>query len=103
MHVERVAATAGVCCILVLCTNSWYKLYFNLNLHIPYTEYSTYHTRYRNVPGYGIALLHWYEYMPTHTMPVSEEHSFPVPQTQVGGEPCGLEPSWGSQAGAVAV
>ena len=41
--------------------------------------------------------------LPTHTMPVLEEHSFPVPQTQVGEEPCGLEPSWGSQAGAVAV
>ena len=39
----------------------------------------------------------------SHTMPVLEEHSFPVPQTQVGEEPCGLEPSWGSQAGAVAV
>ena len=37
----------------------------------------------------------------SHTMPVKEEHSFPVPQTQVGEEPCGLEPSWGSQAGAV--
>ena len=34
-------------------------------------------------------------------MPVLEEHSFPVPQTQVGEEPCGLEPSWGSQAGAM--
>ena len=34
----------------------------------------------------------------SHTMPVSEEHSFPVPQTQVGEEVCGLEPSWGSQA-----
>ena len=39
--------------------------------------------------------------LPTHTMPVLEEHSLPVPQTQVGEEPCGLEPSWGSQAGAV--
>ena len=39
----------------------------------------------------------------SHTMPVLEEHSFPVPQTQVGEEPCELEPSWGSQAGAVAV
>ena len=36
-------------------------------------------------------------------MPVLEEHSFPVPQTQVGEEPCGSEPSAGSQAGAVAV
>jgi hypothetical protein len=39
--------------------------------------------------------------LPTHTMPVLEEHSFPVPQTQVGEEPCGVEPSAGSQAGAV--
>ena len=39
----------------------------------------------------------------SHTMPVSEEQSFPVPQTHVGEEACGLEPSWGSQAGAVAV
>ena len=39
----------------------------------------------------------------SHTMPVLEEHSFPVPQTQVGEEPCGLEPSWGSQAQAVAL
>ena len=41
--------------------------------------------------------------LPTHTMPVLEEHSFPVPQTQVGEEPCGLDPSWGSQAGAMTV
>ena len=37
----------------------------------------------------------------THTMPVSEEHSLPVPQTQVGEEVCGLDPSWGLQAAAV--
>ena len=39
--------------------------------------------------------------LPAHTIPVSEEHSIPVPQTQRGEEACGLEPSWGSQAGAV--
>ena len=39
--------------------------------------------------------------MALHTMPVSEEHSLPVPQTQVGEEVCGLEPSRGSQAAAV--
>ena len=40
--------------------------------------------------------------LPTsHTMPVLEEHRIPEPQTQVGEELCGLEPSWGSQAGAV--
>mgnify|MGYP007134775970 CR=1 FL=1 len=38
----------------------------------------------------------------TQYMPVLEEHSFPVvPQTQVGEELCGSEPSAGSQAGAV--
>ena len=37
----------------------------------------------------------------SHTMPVSEEHSFPEPQTQVGEEACGSDPFRGLQAGAV--
>ena len=35
-----------------------------------------------------------------HAMPVLEVHRV-GPQTQVGEEVCGLEPSWGSQARAV--
>ena len=56
-----------------------------------------------DVSAQGVGVWLQVVVLPTHTMPVLEEHSFPVPQTQVGEEPCGLEPSWGSQAGAVAV
>ena len=57
-----------------------------------------------DVSAQGVGVWLQVVVLPTsQTMPVLEEHSFPVPQTQVGEEPCGLEPSWGSQAGAVAV
>jgi hypothetical protein len=53
--------------------------------------------------GYWLQVVVLLLLSPSQTMPVLEEHSFPVPQTQVGEEPCGLEPSAGLQAGAVAV
>ena len=56
-----------------------------------------------DVSAQGVGVWLQVVVLPTHTMPVLEEHSFPVPQTQVGEEPCGLEPSWGSQAEAVMV
>ena len=54
-----------------------------------------------DVSAQGVGVWLQVVVLPTHTMPVLEEHSFPVPQTQVGEEPCGVEPSAGSQAGAV--
>lgn len=38
-----------------------------------------------------------------HLIPVSEVHSLSNPQTQVGEEVCGSEPSRGLQAGAVPI
>ena len=55
-----------------------------------------------DVSAQGVGVWLQVVVLPTHTMPVLEEHSFPVvPQTQVGEELCGSEPSAGSQAGAV--
>ena len=55
-----------------------------------------------DVSAQGVGVWLQVVVLPTlHTMPVMEEHSNPVPQIQVGEEPCGLEPSWGLQAGAV--
>ena len=54
-----------------------------------------------DVSAHGVGVWLQVVVLATHTMPVSEEHSLPVPQTQVGEEVCGLEPSCGSQAAAV--
>ena len=46
-----------------------------------------------DVSAHGVGVWLQVVVLATHTMPVSEEHSLPVPQTQVGEEVCGLEPS----------
>ena len=56
-----------------------------------------------DVSAQGVGVWLQVVVLPTHTMPVLEEHSFPVPQKHLGDDPCGLEPSCGLQAGAVAV